>query len=113
MKSLTNLRETKCGNLCQNLKIIPLSVPNGSFETKLDESGTIIRNKARLVAQGYNQEEGIDFDETFAPVARLEAIRMLLAFACFRDFKLYQMDIKVHFFMVLLMRKFMLNNSQV
>ena len=67
------------------------------FRNKLDESGTIIRNKARLVAQGYNQEEGIDFDETFAPVARLEAIRMLLAFACFRDFKLYQMDVKSAF----------------
>ena len=47
----------------------------------LDASGTIIRNKARIVAQRYNQEEGIDFDETFAPVARLEAIRKLLAFA--------------------------------
>ena len=67
------------------------------FRNKLDESSTIIRNKARLVAQGYNQEESIDFDETFAPVARLEAIRMLLAFACFRDFKLYQMDVKSAF----------------
>mgnify|MGYP003703428811 CR=1 FL=1 len=53
------------------------------FRNKLDETGTIIRNKARLVAQGYNQEEGIDFDETFALVARLEAIRMLLAFTCY------------------------------
>ena len=53
------------------------------FRNKMDESGVIIRNKARLVAQGYNQEEGIDFDETYAPVARLEAIRMLLAFASF------------------------------
>ena len=55
------------------------------------------RNKARLVAQGYNQEEGIDYDETFAPVARLEAIRMLLAFASYKRFKLYQMDVKSAF----------------
>ena len=52
----------------------------------MNESGVVVRNKARLVAQGYNQEEGIDFDETFAPVARLESIRMLLAFAYYKDF---------------------------
>ena len=52
------------------------------FKNKLDENGIIVRNKARLVGQGYNQEEGIDFEETFAPVARLEAIRLLLAYAC-------------------------------
>ncbi|KAK8701802.1 hypothetical protein V6N13_020180 [Hibiscus sabdariffa] len=52
------------------------------FRNKLDESGNIVRNKARLVAQGYTQEDGIDFDETYVPIARMEAIRMLLAFAC-------------------------------
>ena len=52
----------------------------------MDENGIIVRNKERLVAQGFNQEEGINYKETFAPVARLEAIRMLLAFACFKDF---------------------------
>ena len=57
----------------------------------------MVRNKARLVAQGYSQEEGIDFDETFAPVARLEAIRMLLAFSCYMNFKLYQIDVKSAF----------------
>ena len=60
----------------------------------MDENGIIIRNKSILVAQGFNQEEGIDYEETFAPIARLEAIRMLLAFACFKDFILYQMDVK-------------------
>ena len=55
----------------------------------MDENGIIIRNKARLVAQGYNQQEGIDYEETFAPVARLEAIRMLLAFVCHKNFILY------------------------
>uniref|UniRef100_A0A151UHY3 Reverse transcriptase Ty1/copia-type domain-containing protein n=1 Tax=Cajanus cajan TaxID=3821 RepID=A0A151UHY3_CAJCA len=57
------------------------------FRNKLDESGIIIRNKARLVAEGYNQEEGIDYDETFAPVARIEGIRLLLAYASIMNFK--------------------------
>ena len=60
----------------------------------MDENGIIVRNKERLVAQGFNQEEIIDYEETFAPIAGLEAIRMLLAFACFKDFVLYQMDVK-------------------
>jgi len=64
------------------------------FRNKLDENDIVIRNKARLVAKGYNQENGINYEETYAPVARLEAIRMLLAFASIRDFKLYQMDVK-------------------
>ncbi|GJW16019.1 retrovirus-related pol polyprotein from transposon TNT 1-94 [Tanacetum coccineum] len=67
------------------------------FKNKLDENGIVSRNKARLVAQGYNQQEGIDFDETYAPVARLESIRILLAYACAHDFKLYQMDVKSAF----------------
>ena len=64
------------------------------FKNKLDEHRVVVRNKARLVAQGYNQEERIEYDETFAPVIRLEAIRLLLAFACIMDFKLYQIDVK-------------------
>ncbi|GJW78084.1 retrovirus-related pol polyprotein from transposon TNT 1-94 [Tanacetum coccineum] len=67
------------------------------FRNKLDENGIVSRNKARLVAQGYNQQEGIDYDETYAPVARLESIRILLAIACTNDFKLYQMDVKSAF----------------
>ena len=67
------------------------------FRNKLDESGKVIRNKARLVAQGYNQEEGIDYDETFASVARLEAIEMLLACAVHKGFILFQMDVKSTF----------------
>ena len=67
------------------------------FRNKLDENGYITRNKARLVAKGYNQEEEIDYDETFAPVARLEAIRLLLAYASSMNIKLYQMDVKSAF----------------
>ena len=62
------------------------------FRNKLDENGVITSFKSRLVVQRYNQEEGIDYDETFAPVARMEAIRILIAFAAFMGFKLYQMD---------------------
>ena len=58
------------------------------FRNKLNENGIVTRNKARLVAQGYNQQEGIDYDETYAPVARLESIRILLAYACALDIKL-------------------------
>jgi len=67
------------------------------FRNKLDESGVITRNKARLVAKGYNQEEGIDYGETFAPVARLEDVRLLMAFPCMSGFKLFQMDVKSAF----------------
>jgi hypothetical protein len=67
------------------------------FKNKQDEFGTVTRNKARLVAQGYAQIEGMDFEDTFAPVARLEAIRLLLAYASFHNFKLYQMDVKSAF----------------
>ncbi|GKD43843.1 putative ribonuclease H-like domain-containing protein [Tanacetum coccineum] len=64
---------------------------------KKDERGIVIRNKARLVAQGYTQEEGIDYDEFFAPIARIEAIRLLLAYASFKYFMVYQMDVKSAF----------------
>ncbi|GJR31039.1 retrovirus-related pol polyprotein from transposon TNT 1-94 [Tanacetum coccineum] len=67
------------------------------FRNKLDENGIVSQNKARLVAQGYNHQEGIDYDETYAPVARLESIRILLAYACALDFKLFQMDVKSAF----------------
>ncbi|GJS66326.1 retrovirus-related pol polyprotein from transposon TNT 1-94 [Tanacetum coccineum] len=68
-----------------------------TLRNKLDENGVVSRNKARLVAQGYNQQEGIDCDETYALVARLESIRILLAYACALDFKLFQMDVKSAF----------------
>nr|GEV66587.1 hypothetical protein [Tanacetum cinerariifolium] len=67
------------------------------FENKKDERGIVIRNKARLVAQGYTQEEGIDYDEVFVLVARIKAIRLFLAYASFKDFVVYQMDVKSAF----------------
>ncbi|WVZ88979.1 LOW QUALITY PROTEIN: hypothetical protein U9M48_035444 [Paspalum notatum var. saurae] len=67
------------------------------FKNKQGENGMVVRNKARLVAQGFCQKEGIDYEETFSPVARLEAIRILLAFAASKGFKLQQMDIKSAF----------------
>jgi hypothetical protein len=67
------------------------------FWNKQDQDGIVIRNKARLVDQGYTQVEGLNFRETYAPVARLEAIRILLAYACAHNIKLYQMDVKSAF----------------
>ncbi|GJV56099.1 putative ribonuclease H-like domain-containing protein [Tanacetum coccineum] len=67
------------------------------YINKRDERGVVVRNKARLVAQGHRQEEGIDYDEVFAPVARIEAIRLFLAFASFMGFIVYQMDVKSAF----------------
>ncbi|KAK1415024.1 hypothetical protein QVD17_30793 [Tagetes erecta] len=64
------------------------------YKNKPDERGIVVRNKARLIAQGYTQEEGIDYEEVFAPVARLEAIRVFLAYASFMKFKVFQMDVK-------------------
>ncbi|GJS12406.1 putative ribonuclease H-like domain-containing protein [Tanacetum coccineum] len=67
------------------------------FRNKKDERGIVIRNKARLVAQGHRQEEGIDYEEVFAPVTRIEAIRLFLVYASFMGFLVYQMDVKSAF----------------
>ncbi|GJY92551.1 retrovirus-related pol polyprotein from transposon TNT 1-94 [Tanacetum coccineum] len=67
------------------------------WKNKRDEENTVIRNKARLVAKGYSQQEGIDFEESFAPVARLEAVRLFVAYAAHKSFLVYQMDVKTTF----------------
>jgi hypothetical protein len=67
------------------------------FRNKQDEHGVVTRNKARLVAKGYSQVEGLDFDATYAPIARHESIHILLAYATYHGFKLYQMDVKSAF----------------
>ncbi|GJZ98775.1 retrovirus-related pol polyprotein from transposon TNT 1-94 [Tanacetum coccineum] len=81
-ESMNHPLENVIGNLNQR-----------TLRNKLDENGVVSQNKARLVAQCYNQQEGIDYDETYTPVSRLESIRILLAYACAVDFKLFQMDI--------------------
>nr|GFB65209.1 hypothetical protein [Tanacetum cinerariifolium] len=67
------------------------------YKVKLDELGGILKNEDRLMARGYRQEEGIDFEESFAPVARLEAIRIFLVFAAYKNMIVYQMDVKTSF----------------
>ncbi|GJX69074.1 retrovirus-related pol polyprotein from transposon TNT 1-94 [Tanacetum coccineum] len=67
------------------------------YKVKLDEYGDVLKNKARLVAKGYRQEEGIDFEESFAPVARIEAIRIFIANAASKNMTIYQMDVKTSF----------------
>ncbi|GJS99017.1 retrovirus-related pol polyprotein from transposon TNT 1-94 [Tanacetum coccineum] len=67
------------------------------WKNKKDEDQTVIRNKARLVSKGYAQEEGIDFEESFAQVARLEAVRIFIAYATHKSFPIYQMDVKMTF----------------
>ena len=67
------------------------------FQKKVNENGQVISNKAKLVCKGYAQVEGVYFEETFAPMAILEAIRMFLAFSSYKKFKVYQMDIKSSF----------------
>nr|GEY22903.1 retrovirus-related Pol polyprotein from transposon TNT 1-94 [Tanacetum cinerariifolium] len=67
------------------------------FDRLQDEDQTMIHNKARLVAKGYAQEDGIDFEESFAPVARLEAVQIFIAYAAHKSFPIYQMDVKTAF----------------
>nr|GEU30133.1 retrovirus-related Pol polyprotein from transposon TNT 1-94 [Tanacetum cinerariifolium] len=67
------------------------------WKNKRDEENTVIRNKSRLVAKGYAQKEGVDFKESFAPVARLEAVRLFIAYAAHKSFTIYQMDVKTTF----------------
>ena len=71
------------------------------FRTKLNENGEVDKFKARLVAKGYAQQQGIDYNEVFAPVARWDTIRMVLALAAQKGWNVYQLDVKVHFFMVI------------
>nr|GFB26645.1 copia protein [Tanacetum cinerariifolium] len=67
------------------------------FKNKKDESSLVIQNKERLVAVGYSQQEGIDYDKTFAPVSQIEAIRLFLAYAAHKYFTVFQMDVKTSF----------------
>nr|GEU86650.1 hypothetical protein [Tanacetum cinerariifolium] len=100
----TNITEELSQFKMQKVWVL-VDLPNGKraigtkwvFMNKKDERGIVVRNKARLVAQGHTQEEGIDYEEVFAPVARIEAIRLFLAYASFMGFMVYQMDVKSAF----------------
>ncbi|GJY94894.1 retrovirus-related pol polyprotein from transposon TNT 1-94 [Tanacetum coccineum] len=93
----TNLIELEVWELVLAEFMLWLSISSGSTKCKLDEYGDVLKNKARLVARGYRQEEGIDFEESFALVARIEAIRIFIANAATKNMIIYQMDVKTAF----------------
>jgi hypothetical protein len=95
-EELNNFKRNEVWNLvpCPKQNVVGT---NWVFRNKQDEHGVVTRNKARLVAKGYAQVAGLDFEETFAPVARLESIWILLAYAAHHSFKLFQMDVKSAF----------------
>ncbi|GJZ01145.1 ribonuclease H-like domain-containing protein, partial [Tanacetum coccineum] len=103
-RSLKGLKDKKMKFIMQ-LKLLERNLPHGKkaigtkwvYRNKNDERGVAVRNKAMLVTQGHRQEEGIDYDEVFAPVARIEAIRIFLAFVSYKGFIVYQMDVKSAF----------------
>jgi hypothetical protein len=95
-EELNNFTRNEVWNLvpCPNQNVVGTK---WVFRNKQDEHGVVTRNKARLVAKGYSQVEGLDFGETYAPIARLESIHILLAYATYHGFKFYQMDVKTAF----------------
>jgi hypothetical protein len=95
-EELNNFKHNKLWSLVERPKLNVVGT-KWVFRNKQDKHGAVIRNKARLVAKGYSQVKGLNFDETFAPVARLESISILLAYATHHCFKLYQIDIKSAF----------------
>jgi hypothetical protein len=95
-EELNNLERNQVWSLVEGPKTNVIGT-KWVFRNKQDENGMVTRNKARLVAQSFTQVEGLNFEETYALVARLEAIWMLLAYAAHHNFKLYQMDLKSAF----------------
>jgi hypothetical protein len=93
-EKLENFERNKVWTLIEPPRDVNVIGTKWVFKNKHGEDGEIVRNKAHLVTQGFSQVEGLDFGETFTPVARLEAIMILLYFATFKGFKLYQMDVK-------------------
>ena len=96
-EDLSQFERSKVWNLVPTLHDRTIIGTRWVFINTFDDQGQITRNKSRAVVQGYNQEEGINYDETFAPMERIEAIRMLIAVAALMEFKLYQMDVKSAF----------------
>jgi hypothetical protein len=96
-EELENFERNQVWTLVELPHDVNVIVTKWVFKNKQGEDGEVVRNKARLVAQGFNQMKGLDFGETFAPVACHKAIRILLAFAASKGFKLYQIDVKSAF----------------
>ena len=96
-KELNNFKRNQVWELVERPKDHNMIGKKWVFHNKQDQDRIVVGNKARLVAQGYTQVEGLDFEETYTPVARLKAIRILLAYACAHNIKLYQMDVKSAF----------------
>ena len=96
-EELNQFEKNKVWTLVPRCKHHPIIGAKWVFRNKMDEHGVITRNKVRLVAKSYNQEEGIDYDVTYAPIERLEVIRILFTYASYMNFKLYQMDVKSTF----------------
>jgi hypothetical protein len=95
-KELNNFKRNEVWSLVERPKLNFVGT-KWVFRNKQDEHGVVTRNKVRFVAKGYSQVKGLDFDETFSPVARLESIRILLSYVTHHDFKLYQIDVKSAF----------------
>jgi hypothetical protein len=112
-EELENFERNQVWTLVDLLRDVNVIGTKWGFKNKQGEDGEVVRNKAHLVAQGYSQVEGLDFGETFAPVARLEAIRILLAFAASKEFKLYQMDVKSALLNGVIQEECMLGSPQV
>jgi hypothetical protein len=112
-EELNNFKRNQVWELIERPKDHNVIGTKWIFHNKQDQNGIVARNKAKLVAQGYTQVEGLDFDETYAPVARLEVIRILLAYAYAHNIKLYQMDVKSAILNATSMKKFMLSNLPV
>jgi hypothetical protein len=93
-EELENIERNQVWTLVETPHDVNIIGTKWVFKNKQGKDGQVVRNKARLVAQGFSQVEGLNFRETFAPVARLEAIRIFLAFASSKVFKLYQIDVK-------------------
>ena len=91
---LNQFERNKVQTLVERPNDHPIIGTKQVFRNKLDKMDVVIRNKVRLVVKDYNQKEDINFDEIYSPITRLAVIRLLLAFSCFIDFKLYQINIK-------------------
>jgi hypothetical protein len=96
-EELENFERNQVWTLAEPLRDVNVTGTKWVFKNKQGEDSEIMRNKAHLVVQGFSQVEGLDFGETSAPVAHLEAIRILLAFPASKGFKLYQMVVKSDF----------------